>query len=400
MAERKLLFIGAEDLEEAAITDTATFGGLTLSGAIAMGNNLITGLATPVSDDDAVTKAYVDARDAGLDPKGSVRLITIAALPAVTAAGSGVGKTLTADAVGVLTVDGVAMVLNDELIVNDQATGSDNGVYVMTTEGTGGVAFILTRRTDFDQDAEVTAGAHLFVAEGATKSDTGWVLSTNDPITVDTTALTFVQFSSAGVIIAGDGLLKTGNTLDVRPGDGIEIAADFVAVDLSATPGLEFATAELQVLVDPNGGIERVAAGIGALLDGNSISKSSLGLIAEGLEAQIVAAETVAAGDPVAYSATNNEFNQGDAGNLADSRIFGIAEAAIVATNPGRIVRRGVAVGVLSGATVNTPFYLAAGGGLTTTIPTGAGNRVVRMGYAKNATDLEVIIQTLGRRAA
>ena len=310
---------------------------------------------------------------------------------------------MTADAVGVLTVDGVATVLNDEILVKDEATGSDNGVYVVTTEGTGGVAFILTRRTDFDQDAEVTAGAHLFVAEGTTLSDTGWVLSTDDPITVDTTALTFVQFSSAGVIIAGDGLLKTGNTLDVRPGDGIEIAADFVAVDLSATPGLEFLGAtpagELRVLVDPNGGIERVAAGIGALLDGNSLQKSSTGLLAAGLEEDLVANETVAAGDPVAYSSTNNEFAKGDATLDADSRIFGIAEAAIVATNPGRIVRRGVAVGVLSGATVNTPYFMQGGGGVGTTAPSASGNRIIRMGFAKNATDLEVIIQDLGKKS-
>ena len=212
MTLRKLVFIDPTEgfiSELVVASDEFNIAKITLSGlsgiALDGGTTRATNFADPTADQDLATKSYVDARDAGLDPKGSVRVATIAALPANTAAGSGVGKTLTADAVGVLTVDGVATVLNDEILVKDEATGSDNGVYVVTTEGTGGVAFILTRRTDFDQDAEVTAGAHLFVAEGTTLSDTGWVLSTDDPITVDTTALTFVQFSSAGVIIAGDG---------------------------------------------------------------------------------------------------------------------------------------------------------------------------------------------------
>ncbi len=407
MALRKFVFQAGEFFEEQATTDELDLGKLTLSGLSGVsldgGAARAENFANPTSDQHLATKAYVDGVATGLDPKGSVRLATVAALPANTAAGSGIGKTLTMDAVGILPVDGVNSVLNDDILVKDEATASDNGIYTVTTEGTAGVAAVLTRRTDFDQDAEVTAGAHTFVAEGATLSDTGWVLSTNDPITVDTTGLAFVQFSSAGVILGGAGLLKTGNVLDVRFGDGIENVADFVTVDISATPGLEFTgstpNAELQVLVDPNGGIERVAAGIGALLDSDSLQKSSSGLLAASIEEDLVANENLNLGDPVAYSATNNEVAQGDATNDADSRIIGIAEAAATATNPVRIVRRGPAQGVLSAATVNTPFFLAAGGGLTTTPPSGSGNRVIRVGFAKNATDLEVIIADLGKKS-
>src|SRR3972149_3276601 len=85
-----------------------------------------------------------------LGRKLSCRCATAAALPAVTAAGSGVGKTLTADAVGVLTVDGIATFLNDRILVKNQVTGANNGIYLCTTEGTAGVAFVLTRATDFD----------------------------------------------------------------------------------------------------------------------------------------------------------------------------------------------------------------------------------------------------------
>ncbi|KKL58002.1 hypothetical protein LCGC14_2229780, partial [marine sediment metagenome] len=213
----------------------------------AMGGFKLTGLGTPSASDDAVTKAYVDALSAGLDPKESCRVATTAVLPAVTASGTGVGKTLTAVAVGILTVDGVATLLGDRILVQDQVAGDDNGIYEVTTEGTAGVAFILTRATDADQDAEVTAGLFTFIEEGTVNDNNGFVLATNNPITVDTTALVFSQFSGAGQINAGAGLTKSGNTIDVVGGDGINVLADTVEVDLLSGGGLKFTTGELGI---------------------------------------------------------------------------------------------------------------------------------------------------------
>lgn len=187
--------------------------------------------ADPVNANGLARKSYVDAVGVGLrDFKDSVRVATAAALPAVTAAGSGVGKTLTATAVGVLTVDGIATVLNDRILVKNQATAADNGIYKCTTEGTAGVAFVLTRATDADASAEVTAGMYTFVDQGTANADSAWVLSTNDAITLDTTGLTFTQFSGLGQITAGGGLTKTGNTLDLGAGNGITVNADNVEV--------------------------------------------------------------------------------------------------------------------------------------------------------------------------
>ena len=164
-------------------------------------------------------KAYVDAVASGLDIKKSCDVAIAVALPACTAAGSGVGKTLTADAVGVLAVDGVATVLNNRILVKNQVAGADNGIYKVTTEGTAGVAFVLTRAIDFDQDVEVTAGAFAFVEEGTVNADYGFVLTTNDPITVDTTSLAFSKFSSAGaglVDVVDDPSPQLGNFLDAN----------------------------------------------------------------------------------------------------------------------------------------------------------------------------------------
>src|SRR5688500_10866991 len=95
----------------------------------------------------------------------AVLVATAAALPANTAAGAGVGATLTADAVGILTVDGVALALNDRVFVLPAHAGANDraGIYALTTEGTAGVAFILTRATDFDAASagEIAKGAAI-----------------------------------------------------------------------------------------------------------------------------------------------------------------------------------------------------------------------------------------------
>lgn len=206
--------IGLDRLEENVIQAD---GGQAFTADQSMGSNKLTSLATPTADSDAATKAYVDSVATGLDPKGSVRVATDAALPAYTQAGSGVGATLTANAVGVLTVDGVATVLNDRILVKDQGSGThaDNGIYKVTTEGTAGVAFVLTRATDADADAEVTAGMYCFAAEGSANADIGFILTTNDPITVDTTALSFTEFTGVASITYE----TVGNITTVNGGD-------------------------------------------------------------------------------------------------------------------------------------------------------------------------------------
>ncbi len=162
-------------------------------GAVTLNNQRITNLATPISDADAATKGYVDAARSGLDVKGSVRASTTANL------------TLS----GLLTVDGVSLDNGDRVLVKNQTTASQNGIYTVVTGG----AWI--RATDADSDAEVTPGLFVFVEEGTVNADTGWVLSNNGAVVVGTTALTFTQFSSAGLLEAGDGLTKSGNILAV-----------------------------------------------------------------------------------------------------------------------------------------------------------------------------------------
>lgn len=167
---------------------------------------------TPSSATAAASKAYVDATKQGLDIKDSVRVATTADLAATRS-----GNVLTADANGSINtagIDGVTtLATTDRVLVKDESTGADNGIYTITDLGSAGTPFVLTRATDADASSEVTGGLFTFITEGTTNADTGWVLTTNDPITLNTTSLAFTQFSGVGALVAGDGIGKTSNTI-------------------------------------------------------------------------------------------------------------------------------------------------------------------------------------------
>lgn len=229
VAARALL----DDVDAPAQRTTLGLGTIATQAANAVNitGGTITGLSPAVNPSDAATKADVDAAKQGLDAKDSVRVTTDGALPAYTRT----GNVITASSVGVLTVDGVATVLNNRILVKNGAAGSDNGLYYVSTEGTAGVAYVLTRSVDADTSAKVTTGLYVFASEGTVNGDASFVLTTNDAITLNTTALTFSQFSGAGQIIAGNGLTKTGNTLDVVAGNGLQVASDSVSILLDGT---------------------------------------------------------------------------------------------------------------------------------------------------------------------
>jgi hypothetical protein len=168
-----------------------------------------TNAADPTAAQHLATKAYVDALAQGLSPKEAVR---VRCSSNVNTASPGA------------SLDGVAMTAGDRVLLSNQTTGSQNGIWVWN-----GAAVALTRTLDADSEGDLL-GASVFVLEG-TSADTLWTLTTDAPITVGTTTLTWTQFNSAGDIVGGNGLTKTGNTLDVNvDGSTLEINADTVRV--------------------------------------------------------------------------------------------------------------------------------------------------------------------------
>ena len=182
--------------------------------------------------DSLTNKAYVDSVANGLDVKASVKVATTANLTATYSNGAG---TLTnSGSQAAIAIDGVTLVANDRVLVKNQTAGAQNGFYKVTTVGNGSSNWVLTRTPDADAASELTAGAFTFAEEGTTNGDNGYVLSTNGAITLGTTAITFEQFSGAGQITAGNGLTKSGNTIDaVGTANRISVAAD--TIDIAST---------------------------------------------------------------------------------------------------------------------------------------------------------------------
>jgi hypothetical protein len=184
------------------------------TGSVDLNSQKITNLATPTAASDAATKGYVDASQQGLDVKESVKAATTGNI------------TLS----GTQTVDGVSLSVGDRVLVKNQSTGSENGLYVVASGS-------WSRAADADADSEVTAGLFTFVSEGTVNGDAGFSLTTNDDITVGSTALTFTQFSGAGNITGGDGIQKSGSELsiDAKANGGLVIESSELAVDLGAS---------------------------------------------------------------------------------------------------------------------------------------------------------------------
>jgi hypothetical protein len=136
----------------------------------------------------------------------------------------------------------------------------------------GGTQGVLTRASDFDASSEVTAGAFCFVEEGTAHADSGFVVTSNDDITIDSSDIVFTQFSGAGQITAGAGLTKTGNQIDVVGGDGIVANANDIAIDLATASGLEISSGKLQMDLKANSGLEFDSNELSFNLSASSIS--------------------------------------------------------------------------------------------------------------------------------
>ena len=181
--------------------------------SVAMTSGTIT--TTPSSGTDIVNKTYADSIASGINFHQSCRLATTTALAANTYNNgtSGVGATLTANANGALSVDSVAVALNNRILVKNEATQANNGVYTVTQTGSAGAPYILTRATDFDTAGtgvdQIDAGDFFLITAGTTLANTSWVQQTPLPITVGTTAIVFQQFGAPLVYSAGTGLTES-----------------------------------------------------------------------------------------------------------------------------------------------------------------------------------------------
>ena len=241
------------------------------TGVVDVDSSRITNVTDPSGSQDAATKAYVDSVANGLDVKESVRVATTVAL-ATSTYNNGNG-TITANANGALAIDGVTLTSGDRVLIKNQASAVQNGIYTVTTTGSGSAAFVLTRGPDADTAAELTGGTFFFVEDGTTNAENGYVATHNGTPTLGTTNIVFAQFSGAGQITAGAALSKSGNTLTVEVDDStIEVSGDALQIKASGV-----GTNQIADLGVTTGKINNLAVTAGKLattldLSGNTIT--------------------------------------------------------------------------------------------------------------------------------
>lgn len=169
-----------------------------------MASNSSTALATQQS-----IRQYVESNLEGLRVKSSVKIASTGNIDLSSNTEPG-------------AIDGSGISDGDRILLKNQTTASENGVYITNTALDPST---WTRAEDFDEDGDVFGGVAVFVNEGTTNKDTRWVITTNDPITVGTTDITFSKFSGTGQITGGDMISKSGDTLDLDIASGSQVSA-------------------------------------------------------------------------------------------------------------------------------------------------------------------------------
>jgi hypothetical protein len=206
-------------------TDWTTFNNKAAKGA----NTDITSVAlttgtistAPSSSTDIVNKSYADSIASGVNFHAACNYATTAELSTNTYnnGASGIGATLTAAVSGALSIDGSTPAVGNRILVKNEVTQANNGVYVVTQVGSGVLPYILTRAIDYDSSGsgtnEVDQGDLLLVISGTTNANTSWVQQTPLPITIGTTAIVFIQFAAIQTYTAGTGLTLATNQFSI-----------------------------------------------------------------------------------------------------------------------------------------------------------------------------------------
>jgi hypothetical protein len=197
----------------------------------------VIGLADGTSPQDAVTKAQLDAIARGLDWKNSVRVATTANI------------TLS----GTQTIDSVAVIAGDRVLVKDQSTPANNGIYVVA-------AGAWSRATDFDDATEVTAAAAIPVEAGTTNGDAVFILTTDGAITVGSTSLAFSRLGGSGA------------TYTAGVNGGLQLSAGAFSILLDSSPGLLLGAGGIKIDPAYSGLAKRYAVNVPATTNPSTIT--------------------------------------------------------------------------------------------------------------------------------
>lgn len=239
------------------------------AGAVAITGGTITGMANPAISSDVANKSYVDSLATVLKVLAASVYATAAVLPntpTYSNGASGVGATLTAGANAAIAVDGASPTLGQRILVKNQASAFQNGIYTVTTVGSGAAAWVLTRATDFDTAAEMLAGSYTFVSSGATNVGSSFTL-TGAVTTVGTTDANFTLFLTIGTGVSSLG----GSTGAITVGAGLSIGSNILTnsgvaalnaltggITLAGSNGISVSPAGSTITLSPDSGFKAV----------------------------------------------------------------------------------------------------------------------------------------------
>ena len=225
-------------------TDAQTLSNKSLGSNLDAGAYRITNLGAPDQSTDAATKAYVDSVSEGLH-------IHASAVAATTGNISISNDLMVGD-----LIDGVTLAATNRVLVKNQDTASENGIYVVQASGAA------IRAADFDQPSEVDGGDFIFVTGGNTNADTGWVQTSEAVVTIGTDPIYFTQFSGAGTFLAGNGLTLDGNTFEINE---------------TITATRSFVQGEVETHSDATTGVHGVTGNVVGTSDEQTLSHKTLG---------------------------------------------------------------------------------------------------------------------------
>ena len=344
------------NLQDAGISAANLFladGTVAAAGAFNLGGFQINNIGAPTAANDAATKSYVDGLINGVTWKSAVQAATVANLTATYANGaSGVGATLTNSGTQTaLVIDGYTTSVNDRILVKNQTSSLQNGIYVVTNIGSGSTNWVLTRSSDFNIPSDIPA-ATVVVEEGSTNSDTAWICTTQPTVVIGTTAITFVSFGAVSTYTAGSGLDLTGNVFSI-------------STDNSLTANSGGSVPSLVVKESVTGAITTVADGIAVSVDNSTIdiSGNALEVKTGGItNTQISASAAIAFSKLASLTSANILVGNGSnvAASVAMTGDVSISNAGVTSISSGlatHFVTREVPSGTIN--STNVTFTLA-----------------------------------------
>jgi hypothetical protein len=281
------------NLVTAGILSVTGTGVSSIAGNLDMTSNNIINLASPVNATDAATKQYVDDVAQGLHTHDSCNAATTTTLATISGGTvtynngtSGVGATLTTTG-SYTTIDGVTLSDGMRILVKNEVSAANNGIYVRTS------STVLTRADDFDTSVEMAGGDFTFVTAGTVYDNTGWVMP--DPVTtVGTSPVVWVQFSGAGTYTAGSGLTLTGSVFSVNVAQPtITSVGTLTSLSISGNANIGNVGAAAGVFTSVSGNGSALSAITGANVTGTVPLATSAGTVTTAAQPNITSLGTL-----------------------------------------------------------------------------------------------------------